>query len=124
MAEGQVIDAIDENLPEDDDEQEWNWEALAKLLNTRWKLNVRDRELKKLGRGAIAEMVIERARQAIEAVELGEGERFLDEDFGVRTACAWVQYKFGVALDPAEVGKLESPPQYMAKQMIATITPK
>ena len=24
----------------------------------------------------------------------------------------------------AEVGKLESPPQYMAKQMIATLTPK
>jgi preprotein translocase subunit SecA len=32
MAEGQVIDAIDENLPEEDDEQEWNWEALATAL--------------------------------------------------------------------------------------------
>ena len=108
MAEGQVIDAIDENLPEEDDEQEWNWEALAKLLNTRWKLNIRDRDLKKLERGAIAEMVIVRAREAIEAVDLGEGERFLDEDFGVRTACAWVHYKFGVTLDPAEVGKLDA----------------
>jgi preprotein translocase subunit SecA len=108
MAEGQVIDAIDENLPEEDDEQEWNWEALAKLLNTRWKLNIRDRDLKKLERGAIAEMVIVRAREAIEAVDLAEGERFLDEDFGVRTACAWVQYKFGVTLDPAEVDKLDA----------------
>ena len=77
--------------------EEWNWEALAKLLNTRWKLNVRDRELKKLERDAIAEMVIEQAREAIEEVDLSEGARFLDEDFGVRTACGWVHYKFGIS---------------------------
>lgn len=29
-----------------------------------------------------------------------------------------------VVAELAEVGKLESPPQYMAKQMIATLTPK
>ena len=38
MAEGQVLDAIEENLPEEEDEPEWNWEALAKLVNTRWQL--------------------------------------------------------------------------------------
>ena len=37
-AEGQVLDAIEENLPEDADPQEWNWEALAKSANTRWQL--------------------------------------------------------------------------------------
>ena len=31
MAEGQVFDAIEENLPEDEEPSEWNWEALAKL---------------------------------------------------------------------------------------------
>ncbi len=51
MAEGQVIDAIDENLPEDEDPRDWNWEALAKLVNTRWKLNLRDRDLKQAGAG-------------------------------------------------------------------------
>jgi preprotein translocase subunit SecA len=108
MAEGQLIDAIEENLPEDDDENEWNWEALAKFLNTRWKLNVRDRELKKVERGGIAEMVLERAGEAIEKIDLSEGARFLEEDFGVRTACSWVQYKFGIMLDPSETGKLEA----------------
>ena len=100
MAEGQVLDAIEENLPEDDDPHEWNWEALAKLLNTRWKLNLRDRDLKKIGRDAIAELLIEQAREAIEAVDLSEGARFLDEDFGVRTACGWVHYKFGIDARP------------------------
>ncbi len=107
MAEGQVIDAIDENLPEEEDEHEWSWEALAKLLNTRWKLNIRDRDLKKIGRGSLAESVIEKAREAVENIDLSEGERFLQEDFGLQTACGWVQYKFGIALNPAEMRALE-----------------
>jgi preprotein translocase subunit SecA len=108
MAEGQVLDAIDENLPEEEDPDEWNWEALAKLLNTRWKLNVRDRELKKIERNAIAEMVILRARDSLETIDLNEGARFLQEDFGVRTVCGWVQHKFGIELKPAEVAGLEA----------------
>ena len=37
MAEGQVLEAIEENLPGEEDASEWNWEALAKLVNTRWR---------------------------------------------------------------------------------------
>ena len=40
LAESQIFEAIEENLPEEEDPAEWNWEALAKTLNTRWKLNV------------------------------------------------------------------------------------
>ena len=40
MAEGQVLDAIEENLPEEADRAEWNWEALAKMVNTRWHLSL------------------------------------------------------------------------------------
>ncbi|HTM55931.1 MAG TPA: SEC-C metal-binding domain-containing protein [Pirellulales bacterium] len=107
LAESQVLDAIEENLPEEEDPREWNWEALAKTINTRWKLNVRDRDLKKIERSAIAESLIEQARATIEASNLSEGAKFLGEDFGVRTACNWVQYKFGATLDPAEMAKLE-----------------
>ena len=31
LAEGQILDAIEENVPEDADQDEWNWEALAKF---------------------------------------------------------------------------------------------
>ena len=31
MAESQVFDAIEENLPDDEDQSEWNWDALATL---------------------------------------------------------------------------------------------
>jgi preprotein translocase subunit SecA len=109
MAENQIYEAIEENLPEDEDPREWNWEALAKTFNNRWKLNVRDRDLKKLSdRGQIAATVLGQAREAIVAIDLGEGARFLRDDFSVASTCAWVQYKFGIALDPAEMSALET----------------
>ncbi|HWB10715.1 MAG TPA: SEC-C metal-binding domain-containing protein [Pirellulales bacterium] len=109
-AEGQVFEAIDENLPDDAEQEEWNWEALAKVVNTRWHLNLRDRDLKKVPRQEIGEFLIEKARDALAKVDLSEGKRFLDPDFGLRTACGWVNYKFGIQLDPEEVRGLELGP--------------
>jgi len=107
MAETQVFDAIDENLPEDEPQEEWNWEALAKAVNSRWKLSLRDRDLKRVGRGGLAEMLIEKAQEAIRKTELEGGARFLHPDFGLQTACAWVRHKFGVSLDLEEIRSLE-----------------
>jgi preprotein translocase subunit SecA len=56
MAETQVLDAIEENLPVEEDPSEWNWEALAKTADLRWGLNLRDRDLKKVGRDNVAEL--------------------------------------------------------------------
>ncbi len=106
-AEGQVLDAIEENLPDDVDPKEWNWQALAKFANTRWHTNLRDRDLKKVGHEGVAEMLIERAHAAIEKIDLREGARFLSPDFGLRTTCAWVLHKFGLKLDLEEIDSLE-----------------
>ncbi len=107
MAEGQVLEALDENLPEEEDPKEWNWEALAKLVNTRWHLSLRDRDLKQLGRDQVGDFLIERARAAVEKIDLSEGERFLQPEFSVQTACAWVRHKFGVELAPDDVKDLD-----------------
>ena len=92
MAESQVLDAIEENLPDDEDESEWNWAALATTLNTRWGLNLRDRDLKKIGRENLSEELIKLAHEAIERIDLsscaalpGAGLRRAD---GVRAGCA------------------------------------
>ena len=106
-AEGQLFEALEENLPEDEEPDQWNWEALAKLANTRWGLNLRDRDLKRVGREGVTEMLMERAREAIGRVDMAEGARFLQEDFGLRTALGWVQYKFGLALDIEAVRSLD-----------------
>jgi len=116
MAEGQVYEAIEENLDEEMDPRDWNWEALAKGCNTRWHLNLRDRELKKIGRDDVAEFLIERAREAVQKIDLSPGERFLDPDFGLRTACGWVRHKFGIQIAPDDLGDVEStPPKKIAE---------
>jgi len=110
LAETQVIDGIEENLPDVEDgdgSAEWNWQALAKLANSRWGLNLRDRELKKVGRDGVAEMLIERAREAIQRIDLSDGAPLLEDDFGLRSAIGWVKHKFGIELDFEEVRELE-----------------
>ena len=99
MAESQVLDAIEENLPDEEESEEWNWEALAKFGNTRWGLNLRDRDLKKVGREGVGELLIERAREAIERVDLAEAAVMLQEDFGLQTTLGWVRHKFGHRAD-------------------------
>ncbi len=114
MAESQVLDAIDENLPLEEDPSEWSWEALAKLFNMRWDLNVRDRDLKKIGRDQLAEQIIDRARVAIDKVDLSDCGRLLEENFGLQTACAWMKAKFDIDIaleefegkEPAEIVEL------------------
>ena len=62
-AEAQVLDAIEENLPIAEDPSEWNWSALAKIVNARWQLSLRDRDLKKIGRDQVDTFLIEKARK-------------------------------------------------------------
>ena len=107
MAEGQVLEGLEENLPEGEDQSEWNWEALAKAVNTRWQLSVRDRDLKQLGRDRVGDFLIERAQAALQKIDLAEGGRFLEGDFGIQTACAWVRHKFGIELAIEEVRSLD-----------------
>ncbi|HZZ73335.1 MAG TPA: SEC-C metal-binding domain-containing protein [Pirellulales bacterium] len=107
LAESQVIDAIEENLPSEEEESEWNWEALAKWANTRWRLNFRDRDLKKVGREGVAELIIDAAKKSINDLDLSEGRRYLEEDFGLRSACGWVHYKFNLPMNPEEARGLD-----------------
>jgi preprotein translocase subunit SecA len=113
MAESQVLDLIEENLPDEEDQSEWNWEALAKSVNTRWGLNVRDRDLKKIGRDDLAEELIKLAHEAIARVDLSGAARFLEPTYGVLTARAWLRDKFGIESTPEEVADLE-PHQFTA----------
>ena len=108
MAESQVLDAIEENLPDDEDQSEWNWDALAKSANTRWGLNLRDRDLKKIGRESLAEELIKTAHEAIER-DRSVGLRPL-LGAGLRRAARparWLHDKFGVEIAPEEATKLE-----------------
>src|SRR5207247_253863 len=45
-----VQETLDENLPSDVEEGEWQWQALAGQMGRRYDLKLNDRELKKIGR--------------------------------------------------------------------------
>ncbi len=107
-AEGQIFDAIEENLPEDA-EEEWNWAALAKWANARYGLNLRDRDLKKIGRDELAEDLIQKAQKALREVDLSPGERLLQPDFNVATTQAWLRDKFSIELTEEDVAGKEAP---------------
>ena len=107
MAEGQVFESIEENLPEGEEAAEWNWEALAKMANANWRLGLRDRDLRQLGRDQVGDFLIERAKAALLKIDLSEGVVFLQPDFGIRAACGWIKHKFGVDLTLDDVRDLE-----------------
>jgi preprotein translocase subunit SecA len=108
-AESQVFDAIEENLPtEAEDDSEWNWVAMAHWANTRFGTNYRDRDLKKIGRDMLDEQLLADARTAIDKVELDSCARYLEPNYGVRTACEWLEGKFGVKLDAEQMAAVEA----------------
>ncbi|MBM4058884.1 MAG: preprotein translocase subunit SecA, partial [Planctomycetes bacterium] len=108
QSETQIFEAVEENLPEGDDESEWNWGALASFANARWKMSVNDRDLKRVGRHDIIGHLQEQAREAIQRIDLSEGRRFLDPDFGVRSARGWTEWRFGTPVEAAEAEGLDA----------------
>jgi len=109
MSESQVLDAIEENLPDDADESEWNWQALAKAANMQWKAAIRDIDLKKIGRDNVAESLIEKALKFIDHVDLSDGKPYLEPDYGVKMAINWIKAKFDITLDYDKVRDLDLP---------------
>ncbi|MCA9189709.1 MAG: SEC-C domain-containing protein, partial [Planctomycetales bacterium] len=103
MAADQIREAIEENLPYEEDMDQWNWAALAKFVDTRWGMNLRDRDLKKIGRDGVEDYLTEKAVEAIRKVDLSDGAQFLERDFGLLNCVGWVRHKFGFEVDIEEI---------------------
>ncbi len=100
QAESQIAEALDEHLPKEEEESEWNWQALAQWANTRWGLKLKDRDLRRIGRDNLDEHLVGLARESIQKVDLEEGRVFLSEEWGIRSLAGWSQHKFGLAIEP------------------------
>jgi preprotein translocase subunit SecA len=96
--EPQVLDIIEENLGNDVDQKEWNWQAAAKQISSRWGIKMSERDLKKIGRDNLAQHLIIEANKIVEQVDLEGGKHFLDPDWGLKSACDWVRLKFQINL--------------------------
>jgi preprotein translocase subunit SecA len=98
----QIHEFIEENLGSEDT-SEWNWQALAGQVNTRWGLKTTDRQLKQLGKDSLADYLHGEAEKTIEAVDLSEGQPYLESDWGIKSLCDWARLKFEIDVKPEEL---------------------
>lgn len=106
-AETQILDAIDENLPLETEQSEWNWEAMTKWVNSRFNMNYTMSSLKKIDRDRLDEELIEKATKYIEDIDLSEGNVFLHDSFGLASLAGWMANKFRIGVKPEELKGLE-----------------
>jgi preprotein translocase subunit SecA len=116
-AETQILDAIDENMPAEEEQSEWNWEAMAKWVNTRFATNYTVGMLKKIDRDRMDEELIAQAQKYIAQIDLSEGDAFLREEFGLKMLVGWMKNKFGIELEVDEVRSPET--EQLAEKLLS-----
>lgn len=116
VAQTQILDAIDENLPSEEEQSEWNWDAMAKWVNNRFNTNYTVGMLKKFERDRMDEEFIGKANSFIDGIDLSEGNSFLDPEYGNNMLSSWMKSKFGITVDPAELKGAE--PESIKKIML------
>jgi len=116
VASSQILDAIDENLPSEEEQSEWNWEAMVKWVNNRFSTNYTVGMLKKIDRDLMDEEFIGKANTFIDGIDLSQGDVFLDPEYGNKMLSAWMNSKFGITVDPAELKGAE--PETVKKIML------
>ncbi|MDO4573952.1 MAG: SEC-C metal-binding domain-containing protein [Planctomycetia bacterium] len=97
MCESTIMELLEENLSTDLEEEDWNWGAMAKAINTRWNLGLRDRDLKREGRDMVDTYLVERVREFIGKIDLSAGAHYLEPEHGLNAASNWIRGKFGIA---------------------------
>lgn len=108
-AETEVLSELEKNLPDGDEEaqEDWNWGAMLDFLNRRWNLGLKERDLKAIPRDQMSEILLEKARESIQKIDLSEGKKFFEGDVGVQSAIAWCEGRFGLKIAAAELDGLE-----------------
>jgi preprotein translocase subunit SecA len=97
-------EGMDENLSTEEDEKDWKWHEMTRLVNSRYGLKFKDTELRKIGRDELSQFLLGHATRSLTDVDLSEGERFLDRSWGVSSLCDWSHTKFRIDLAPTDIG--------------------
>ncbi len=115
IAQGRAIDAaptflqevVDENMNPDEDPKDWKWQEFTRVLNSRYGLKLSDRELKKIDRDALDAHILGQAEEAILAVDLAGGQRFLNKDYAAESLADWARQGFGLKVTVDEAADKE-----------------
>ncbi|CAN5395315.1 hypothetical protein BH11PLA2_BH11PLA2_18190 [soil metagenome] len=98
MAPTFIQEAMDENLSAEDDEKSWKWNEMARVAQLKFGVKDGPADLKKIGRDALPEYLQEAAAKAVDAVELSDGARYLDKNYGIEELAGWMKTKFGIVV--------------------------
>ncbi|MFT4556003.1 MAG: preprotein translocase subunit SecA [Planctomycetaceae bacterium] len=107
QADETIAESLEENLPELEDEAEWNWQAQSRWINTMFGLNTNDKELKKVGRHDLHVHVYNRACEAIDRYDITPLETFHREDWGAVSLASWLFQQYTLQIDPKDLEGLE-----------------
>lgn len=114
-----IQEAMDENLSSDVEESEWQWQEMARQISSRYELKLTDRDLKRIGRDNLADVLTQQADAQVQAVDLSEGRKYLESDWGVRSVCDWARLKFQLKIAPQELaGKTSEEVQDILRQKV------
>jgi preprotein translocase subunit SecA len=108
QADETIAESLEVNLPEVEDEAEWNWQAQSRWINTMFGLNTNDRELKKVGRHDLHVHVYNRACEAIDRYDITPLETFHRDDWGAVSLASWLFQQYTLQIDPKDLEGLES----------------
>ncbi len=98
-----IQEALDECLPEEDDSKSWKWQELTRRMNARYGLKLHERELRQIGRENLSSFFLEKATESVNQIDLSDGSRYLDPDWGLRSICDWARQKFLMKIVPEEI---------------------
>ncbi len=107
QADETIAESLEENLPELEDEIEWNWQAQSRWVNTTFNLNTNDRELKKVGRKDLHVHLYNRVCEAIDRYDLAPLETFHREDWGAVSLASWLFQQYTLQIEPKDLEGLE-----------------
>jgi len=107
IAEAQIQDLIEENMPEDSDESDWNWTAFTNTLNSRWAVGLKEREVRKIQHSDMIETILPQVSKVLQSTSLLYGERYLDADYGYLRLSRWLHDKFGINIAIDEIKELD-----------------
>jgi preprotein translocase subunit SecA len=117
-----IQDALEENMDPSQEQDQWNWEAMAKFMETRFGVKTSVRELKQMGRDAILETLLPKVEANIEATDIKDGAPMLEEDYSLSAIADWFRLKFNLNVTVDELrDKSATAIKQMLNEKVATL---
>ncbi len=116
QADRLLYEQIEENLPKQQPESEWNWGAMASWMNRLYGQNLNPRELRSLAKpeegfdlDGLQRNLFDRAVEHIGKTDFAPLDLFLHEDFGRNQLSGWLHKQYGLVIPPSSFGVYDEP---------------